>query len=134
MNINLRQVRSFVVVAGAGSFTRAARLLHISQPALTVQIRQLEGALGLKLFDRNTRQLDLTPLGKELLPTFERLVRDFDSVTESARQLAAGVPGVVHVPALPSISSSLMPAAIPALRKGHPGIAGRPKQPVRRPL
>src|SRR5258706_2336583 len=130
MNINLRQVRSFVVVAGTGSFTRAARLLHISQPALTVQIRELEGALGLKLFDRNTRQLDLTPLGKELLPAFERLVRDFDSVTESARQLAAGVTGVVHVAALPSISSSLMPAAIAALRKEHPGIVVRLKDAV----
>src|SRR5258708_14246500 len=103
MNINLRQVRSFVVVAGAGSFTRAARLLHISQPALTVQIRQLECALGLKLFDRNTRQLDLTPLGKDLLPTFEPLVRDFDRATASARQLAPGATGVVPLPTLPAI-------------------------------
>ena len=75
MNISLRQVRSFVVVASTGSFTRAAPLLHISQPALTVQIRELESALGLKLFDRNTRQLDLTPLGRELLPTFEPYLR-----------------------------------------------------------
>ena len=125
MDISLRQVRSFLVVVGAGSFTRAARLLHISQPALTVQIRGLETALGIRLFDRNTRQLDLTPLGQELMPTFERLVRDFDSVTESARQLAAGVTGVVHVAALPSISSNLMPAAIAALRKEHPGIVVR---------
>ena len=130
MNISLRQVRSFVVAASTGSFTRAAHLLHISQPALTVQIRELEGALGLKLFDRNTRQLDLTPLGRELLPTFERLLRDFDSVTESARQLAAGITGVVHVSALPSISSILMPAAIAALRKEHPGIVVRLKDAV----
>ena len=130
MDINLRQVRSFLVVASTGSFTRAARLLHISQPALTVQIRELESALGIRLFDRNTRQIDLTPLGQELMPTFQRLVRDFDSVTESARQLAAGVSGVVHVAALPSISSGLMPAAIAALRRENPGIVVRLKDAV----
>ena len=125
MNINLRQLRSFTLLARAGSFTRASEALHLSQPALTVQIRGLEEALGLKLFDRNTRQVRLTPLGAELLPEFERLLRDLDSVTESARELAAGVRGVVHVAALPSTCSTLLPAVIAEVRRRHPGVVVR---------
>src|SRR5687767_5274911 len=125
MNLNLRQLRSFAVLARAANFTRAAEALHLSQPALTVQIRSLEELLGLKLFDRNTRHVRLTPIGRELLPAFERLLRDIDSVADNARELAAGVRGVVHIAALPSICSTVLPAAIGELRRRHPGIVVR---------
>lgn len=72
--MHLRQVRSFVVVARFSSFTRAADLLNLTQPALTVQIRQLEQSLGVKLFDRNTRAVELTRIGREMLPVLERLL------------------------------------------------------------
>lgn len=125
MNWSLRQLRSFAVLAKAGSFTRAAEALHVSQPALTVQIRTLEEALGVRLFDRNTRQVKLTPIAKELLPAFERVLRDIDSVAVSARELAAGIRGVVHVAALPSICSTLLPAVIAQVRSRYPGIVVR---------
>ena len=67
MNIGLRQLRSFAVLARTASFTRAAQALHLSQPALTVQIRGLEEQLGVRLFDRNTRQVRLTSIGRELM-------------------------------------------------------------------
>ena len=127
MNLTLRQLRAFAALAAGGTFTRAAHALHLSQPALTVQIRSLEEQLGVRLFDRNTRQVALTPIGRELLPTFERLLRDLDSAAENARELAAGIRGVVHVAALPSVSSTLMPAAIARLRGTHPGIQVRPR-------
>ena len=60
MNFTLRQLRAFTTLARTGSFTRAAAELHLSQPALTVQVRDLEAALGLKLVDRNTRSIRLT--------------------------------------------------------------------------
>ena len=69
MNANLRQFQAFVTVARLGSFTRAAKHLHLSQPALTVQIRKLEEAMGVRLFDRSTRVVMLTPIGRELAPT-----------------------------------------------------------------
>ena len=88
MNISLRQIRAFIVVARFSSFTRAADLLHLTQPALTVQIRQLEQALGVKLFDRNTRAVELTRIGRELLPVLERLLGEFDAVVVSTREMA----------------------------------------------
>ena len=61
----LRHIEAFLAVARCGNFTRAAADLHVSQPALTVQIRQLESTLGLRLFDRNNRRVSLTQPGRE---------------------------------------------------------------------
>lgn len=122
MNLSLRQLRAFEAVARTTSFTRAAAELHLSQPALTVQIRSLEAALGLKLLDRNTRRVQLTSIGAELLPVFERVLGDLRAVAENARELAAGDRGTVQVAALPSVCARLLPAAIARLRATHPGI------------
>jgi LysR family carnitine catabolism transcriptional activator len=125
MNFNLRQLRAFSALARTASFTRAAADLHVSQPALTVQIRELESALGLKLVDRNTRRVHITAIGRELLPVFERVLGDIRAVAENARELAAGDRGTVQVAALPSLCSRLIPAAIARLGKSHPGITVR---------
>lgn len=123
--MNVRPLRAFATLARAGSFTRAAARLHISQPALTVQIHGLEAALGARLFDRNTREVRLTGIGAAILPAVERLLRDLETLSAHTRDLAAGHIGVVHVAALPSISSTLLPRAIAKLRRTHPGIAVR---------
>ncbi len=75
MDLSLRQVRAFVSVVQAGSFTRAAALLNLSQPALTVQLRRLEEALDARLLDRTSRRVAPTRLGRELLPVFQRVLR-----------------------------------------------------------
>ena len=122
MNFSLRQLAAFTVVARTGSFTRAAAETHVTQPALTVQIRNLEAALGLRLLDRNTRRVQLTAVGRELLPVFERVMADIAAVAGGARELAAGDRGIVHVAALPSVCTSLVPAALAELSRTHPGI------------
>lgn len=125
MNFSLRQMRALAALARTGSFTRAAAELHLSQPALTVQIRELESALGLKLVDRNTRSARLTAIGRELLPVFERVLGDIRAVAENARELAAGDRGTVLVAALPSLCSRLIPTAMARLKRSHPGITVR---------
>ena len=122
MNFSLRQLRAFSAVARGASFTRAAERLHLSQPALTVQIRELESALGVRLFDRSTRHVRLTAIGRDLLPALERVLADLDAVGEDTRALAAGHRGRVRVAALPSICATRLPQAIARLKRDHPGI------------
>src|SRR3954465_13111380 len=122
MDLSLRQIRAFVSVAHLKSFTRAAALLHLSQPALTVQIRRLEEALGVKLLDRNSRTVELTRVGRELAPVLQRLLRELDSVVIDTRDLAAKRHGVVRIAALPSVAAGLLPDVIAAFREGNPRV------------
>jgi DNA-binding transcriptional LysR family regulator len=117
-SLNLRHLEALIAIARAGNFTRAAQALHISQPSLTVQIRQLEEALGVRLLDRNTRSVRLTQIGRELTPVIERLVREVDSVVLNARDLATGNRGLVTVAALPSISATILAAHRRAVSRG----------------
>ncbi|HVV39977.1 MAG TPA: LysR family transcriptional regulator [Nitrobacter sp.] len=121
MDVNLRQMRSFVAVARLGSFTRAAEFLHVSQPTLTVHIKQLEEALGLTLFDRNPRAVNLTRMGRDLLPTFERTLQDLDSMLHDAKAVSTAQRGVVRISVLPSLAASLLPDAIRRFRQQNPG-------------
>ncbi len=123
MGPDLRQIRAFVTVAELGSFTRAASLLNLSQPALTVQIRNLEEILGVRLFDRNTRTVSLTRMGRELVPALQRIVRDLDAVVAEARDVAAKRHGIVRLAALPSFAAGVLPEIIAQYREANPKIA-----------
>lgn len=122
MNIDTRQLRAFLTVAECGSFTRAAGRLHLSQPALTVQIRRLEEQLGLRLFDRNTRSVALTGAGAELVPRLARILADLDGALSDARDLTALRRGVVRLAVLPSFASGILPEIIAAFRDERPQI------------
>lgn len=125
MDLNLRHVRAFVAVARTGSFTRAAALMNLSQPALTVQIRQLEETLAARLVDRDSRNVALTRLGRDLLPGLQRALDDLDAVVADTRERAAGRVGLVRVATLPSFAAGLLPDAIAAFRADHPRVAFR---------
>src|SRR5205823_5495941 len=88
-DLNFRHLQAFVTVARLNSFTRAAKLLHLSQPALTKQVRQLEKTLGIRLFDRDTRTVSLTRIGEDLNPVVAQLLRDIEGVVFNSRDLAA---------------------------------------------
>lgn len=120
MRITFSQVRGFVTVASTGSFTRAAEVLHLSQPALTTRIRQLEEALDLRLFDRNTRSVDLTDAGRQLLPIFLRLVSDLEGAVVNAREHSKRANSIVRVACLPSCAATLMPDLITRFRAARP--------------
>jgi DNA-binding transcriptional LysR family regulator len=123
MDASLKQIRSFVAVARLKSFTRAASLLHVSQPTLTVQIRRLEDALGLRLLDRNTRTVDLTRIGREILPVFETMVQEFDGVLLGVRDVAEQRRGIVKLAALPSVAAGALPDVIRTFRELRPGVS-----------
>ncbi len=121
MDLNLRQIRAFATVARLNSFTRAAVLLHVAQPTLTVQIRKLEEALGVRLFDRTSRSVTLTQTGRDLLPVLGRLVQDLDGVVAEVRNHGARYQGMVRIAALPTAAAALLPKAIASFRVTHPG-------------
>jgi LysR family carnitine catabolism transcriptional activator len=125
MDAELRYIRAFLAVAQHGTFTRAASVLGISQPTLTVQIRQLEASLGARLFDRNNRRVSLTAAGRDLVTPLERLMLDVDAISTRAQDLATHRRGVVTVAALPSLAASLLPRAIARLALDHQGIVVR---------
>jgi DNA-binding transcriptional LysR family regulator len=122
MNIDMRQLRAFATIGRLGSFTKAAEALFISQPALSAQVRHLEEALELKLFDRSTRSVALTQVGRDLLPVVDRVLGEFEAVIARARNVAQVNIGRVSVAALPSVSSTLLPRAMVEFRARHPGI------------
>ena len=123
MDATLVQVRAFLTVARFRSFTRAAKLLHVSQPALTVQVQQLEESLGLRLFDRGTRQVVLTAQGGDLLPTFQRLLSEFETLVAGARSVAIKEQAIVRLGCVPSIATTYLPQAIALFRERHPQVS-----------
>ncbi len=125
MNLNLRHLEAFAAVARLHSFTKAARSLHVSQPSFTVQIKQLEEELGVRLLDRNTRSVNLTKIGRELAPVVERLLRELEGIVANTRALSAKSIGSVTIAALPSVSATLLPSVIARFRRGYPGIGFR---------
>lgn len=122
MNLTIRQLRSFIAIADFGSFTRAASAVHLSQPSLTVQIRQLEQSLGVRLVDRNTRSASLTALGRDLLPTFRRMLAELDAVISDTRDIAAKKRGIVRLASLPSFAAAILPSAVASFRADYPAI------------
>jgi DNA-binding transcriptional LysR family regulator len=122
MNINFRQLRAFATIGRLGSFTKAADALHATQPALSAQIRELEEALGVRLFDRSTRSVTLTQAGADLLPVVDTVLGDLGSVVARARDVARRNTGRVTIAALPSLAATLMPLAVAQMRAQHPGI------------
>jgi DNA-binding transcriptional LysR family regulator len=129
-DVNLRHLHAFITVGKLSSFTRAANQLNLSQPALTVQIRQLEETLGVRLLDRNTRSVRLTDVGKDLVPVVERLLHEIDSVILNTQELVTKNKGLVRIAAIPSIAANLLPRVIARFRKDHPEINIRLKDDV----
>ncbi len=119
---DMRHLRAFLTAARLSNFTRAASELHVSQSALTVQIRQLEDALGVMLFDRSKRRVALTQAGKEVLAPLERIVIDTEAVISHTRDLAGLRRGFVSVAVLPSLSAGLLPTVLREFTKTHPAI------------
>jgi LysR family transcriptional regulator, cyn operon transcriptional activator len=120
--MNFRHLRSFVTIADAGGFARAATRLHVTQPALSRQIHALELELGVPLFDRIGRRVQLTAQGEDLLRRSRRLLADADSLGERARSLKSGETGILRVGATPQVIENLLAHFLIEYRRRHPGV------------
>ena len=120
--LSIRHLRAFVIVAECRSLTRAAEALFVTQSALSLTIQHLEQHLGLQLFDRSTRRLDMTSAGDEFLPTARRLLHDFDSSIKEMRALGKRERGKLGVGAVPSVMALLLSEASASFIDKYPAI------------
>lgn len=122
INLSTRDLRAFLCLVEQRSFTRAARQCHLSQSAFSALIRTIEDALGHRLFDRDTRNVELTPQGRLLEASARRVLDDFDGMIDDFRGHAMLDKGRVSIAALPSIASGWLPGVFAEFRGRHPGI------------
>ncbi|MDE2515367.1 MAG: LysR family transcriptional regulator [Rhodospirillales bacterium] len=122
MNLTLKQLRYVEALARHGHFGRAADACAISQPALSMQIKVLEEALGTALFERGARHVRLTRIGEDFLPRIRAILRDIDELEDLARAGADGLAGRLRIGVIPTIAPYLLPAIVGALTRLHGGL------------
>jgi DNA-binding transcriptional LysR family regulator len=123
--MELRHLRSFVVLAEELHFGRAAERQHIVQPALSKQIASLERELGVKLFDRNRRAVELTAAGSIFLPRAQQVLADAREAAELARQAGAGAVGSLGVGFIAPACLYQVPAVLRVHRERYPDVGIR---------
>ncbi|TWX64368.1 LysR family transcriptional regulator [Colwellia demingiae] len=122
MNITIKHMRGFLAVAQTRSFAEASELIHLSQPALSITIKNLEESIGGQLFIRTTRSLALTPEGRTFLPVAKRLLADWDSAFNDLNNLFLLNRGNLTVAAMPSFASTVLPTHLNTFHQLHPSI------------
>ena len=120
INLTLRQLRYFDALARHRHFGRAAEACAISQPALSMQIKELEEALGGVLLERNARQVALTTFGEELAQRVRDILRSVDELGDFARASRDRLAGRLRVGMIPTIAPYLLPKVIENLARLHP--------------
>ena len=122
MNITLRQLRYFMALAQDLHFGKAADRCAISQPALSVQIKDLEDTLGLQLFERQPRALRLTPNGEEFATRVRSILQGVDELGDWVATTQGGDIGRLRLGIIPTVAPYMLPNLISALTETHPGI------------
>lgn len=121
-NLTLRQLRYFEALAQHGHFGRAAEACSVSQPALSLQIRDLEQSLGTELFERGPRQVRLTPFGEEFAPRVRDILRAVDELGDLARASRSWLSGRLRIGIIPTVAPYLLPAIVGRLNALHPAL------------
>jgi LysR family hydrogen peroxide-inducible transcriptional activator len=118
--MEINQLRYFSEVAKAKNFTRAAKICHVAQPALSQQIRRLETLLNVKLLKRLPRGATLTSEGEILLPYVTQLLNNLDVIDQVAAELRGVSRGNVKILSLPSACVYVLPPKVAAFKRDHP--------------
>ena len=122
MNYSLRQLRVFVTVAQARSFSQAGEIIGLSQSAVSHSVKELETQTGVKLLDRTTREEVLTEAGQQLAMRLERLLDELNSTLRDVGRLGQQLSGTVRVAASQTISAHLIPQCIAESNHRYPDI------------
>jgi len=118
--MNLQQLRYLVAVADQRHFGHAADACFVSQPTLSMQLKKLEGELGVDLIERNPRNVLLTPTGEQVVERARRILADVDGIVDAARDLSDPMGGTVRIGIFPTLGPYLLPHVMPSVRDQFP--------------
>jgi DNA-binding transcriptional LysR family regulator len=121
-DLSARHLHAVLAVAEYNSFIAAAAFLKTSQPALTRTIKRVEDVLGVRLFDRSTRRVEITAAGKEFAAVAERMLNDLRISVSSMREIGEEQRGQIIVSSIMSVANGLLPAIVARYRTSRPGI------------
>ena len=121
-NFSGRLLSAFIALVDTGQFKIAAERCNVSQSAFSQMISRLEAQMGMKLFDRNTHRVSLTPEGRLLVPIARSLANDIHVMFEELRDHAEQRTGKVTIAALPSLCADWLPKILANFKQNHPGI------------
>src|SRR2546423_3743165 len=127
--MEIRQLRAFIAIAELGTFTAGAGRVHVTQAAISMQIRQLENELGAKLFIRAPRRVMLTEAGEQLLQRARQILRDHDAAVDEIAELAGAERGRLRIgSASAMVTTHVFPNLPKGVLKQHAGaeITGAP--------
>ncbi|MEM8821968.1 MAG: LysR substrate-binding domain-containing protein, partial [Pseudomonadota bacterium] len=122
MVMTFKQLRYFEALARHGHFGRAAEAAAISQPALSVQIRDLETELGAALFERGPRGVRLTALGETFAPRARDILRSVEELGDLARAAQGGLAGRLRIGMIPTVAPYLLASVMRAVAAAHPDV------------
>ncbi|MFG1343354.1 LysR substrate-binding domain-containing protein [Xanthobacter autotrophicus DSM 431] len=128
--ITMKQLRYFEALALHGHFGRAAEACSISQPALSLQVKELEDILGAPLVERGTRQIRLTSLGEQFALRVRGILRAVDELDDLARSSHSALAGRLRIGVIPTVAPYLLPAVIKRLTEHLPALDLRPREAV----
>lgn len=134
IGLSMRHLRYFDALARLGHFGRAAEACAISQPALSVQIREMEELVGAPLVERGGRRIRLTGLGEEFAGRTRAILRAVDELEELARAAHGPLAGRLRLGVIPTVAPYLLPDIIKSLAQLFPGLDPRPREAITQKL
>ena len=120
MKIDILGVQAFVAIADHGAFHRAAQALHITQTALSRRLQNLEAFLGVRVVERTTRSVSLTPIGRNFLPQARRLLTDLGAALVEIRETGRSLRGDVTIACVPTVGVHYLPRIVQRYAALHP--------------
>lgn len=126
--MELRHLRYYIVVAEQLHFGRAAKLLNISQPPLSTQIKHLEEEIGVQLLIRNNKEVRITPAGQHFLEAAKNCITTLDKEIAFTQRIAQGKEGAISIGFSGTMSFHLIPSIVKDFKRSHPGIDIRLQQ------
>jgi LysR family hydrogen peroxide-inducible transcriptional activator len=134
IGVTIKHLRYFEALAQHGHFSRAAEACAISQPALSLQIKELEEILGAQLFERGARQTRLTALGQAFVVRVRDILRGVDELDDLARGSGSALVGRLRIGVIPTVAPYLLPNVIRHLTARFPAVDLRPREAVTQKL